>query len=682
MNLLSRLELAFKALLQLGPTQLVLYGLYQVGLRTGHYQRLLSASLARLDDVSQTGHFVIYPCLPALPERTSLLEVIGEAADQLYSEANEIVNGKVCLFGGKPVLLDFGEANILQYWTKYETGNILPPDQDIKLIWEPARFGWACKLAMAYYLSRDERYAEAFWQNTGRFMISNLPYDGPNWSSAQEVAIRLVAMVFAIQIFIQSKHSTPARIASLAQAIAVHAERIPPTMVYARSQNNNHLLIEALGLYTASAALPEHPMAPKWHRLGWKWLIHAFRSQISPDGTYIQHSTNYHRLILQAALWAFAVHDHSFSTEVIPSDIISRLEAATRWLWKLVDPESGHAPNLGHHDGAYILPVSVCPSNDYRPVIQAAALRFLHTHITPQGAWEDMARWLGIPREQGSTEAGMELWHQDPPPAELNSHPPYVLVNHKNGSWATLRVATFRARPAHADQLHLDLWWRGENIAQDPGTYRYNAPEPWENSMTSALVHNTVVIDNQEFMLRAGKFLYLDWAQAKLINYQPGDQNNPEILTAEHSDYRKLGIMHTRKVTISSDGRWEIIDQVDGPASPHHTVRLHWLLPDWQYEVLGPITNDSFSTYEIRIRSPQGWISLKTGASTQGVPLKVNYQLARAGTILFGSGDVLPIVGWVSPIYGEKIPALASICVINSALPVTLRTEWILPSES
>jgi hypothetical protein len=149
---------------------------------------------------------------------------------------------------------------------------------------------------MAYYLSNDERYPKTFWQNTEYFLRSNPPYLGPHWSSAQEVAIRLVALAFALQVFSRSRQASPERLKILTRAIAIHAERIPPTLAYARAQNNNHLISEALGLYTASALLPEHPFASKWHSLGWKWLQHAIRTQIDQDGTYIQHSTNYHRL--------------------------------------------------------------------------------------------------------------------------------------------------------------------------------------------------------------------------------------------------------------------------------------------------------------------------------------------------------------------------------------------------
>ena len=686
MKLTSRFLLVVKALGELGPSQLGLYALYQLGLYTGHYQRQLSASLNRLNSLNHGLHLELHACLPGLPDRKRLLEVLGDQIVQVYQQADEIVTGKVRLFGGHPVPLVLTQPQPLKDWASYERGNNQVGDQDIKFIWEPGRFGWACTLARAYYLSGNEQYAQTFWDYTERFLTANPPYLGPHWSSAQEVAVRLVALAFAYQAFTQSKQTTPERLESLATAIATHAERIPPTLAYARSQNNNHLIIEALGLYTASALLPEHPLAHKWHKLGWDWLQYAFRTQITTEGTYTQHSTNYHRLMLQAALWAFAVHDHSFNDELISREITARLDASTRWLWKLVDPENGRVPNLGHNDGAYILPLTVRPYHDYRPVIYAAAQTFLHSNLVPEGSWKDMGYWLCSPPDPTRTESGLNFWRETQHLKSMTTQSPYVIQNQGNASWATLRVATFHSRPAHADQLHLDLWWHGLNLAQDPGTYLYNSPPPWENSLTSAFVHNTVTVDGQEFMLRAGRFLYLDWAQAKIIAAQIASDGSYKSLTAQHNGYRKIKMLHSRKVTTYSDGHWEVIDRLDGPPGPIHSTRLHWLLPDWEYEILEAPDKANFPWFEIRIRSPYGWVSLKIGWSSPLENLRmipsINIQLARAGTLLFGTGTISPISGWTSPTYGDKIPALACILEVSQSLPIELKSEWILPSES
>jgi hypothetical protein len=686
MNLASRFVIALKALHQLGVEQLGLYTIYQLGLRTGHYHRQLNSSLALLGNLNHEPYLNLSPCLPGLPDRDAMLDLLGDQFGEVIKQADEIVGGKVRLFGGVPVPLVLDPPQPLSDWTNYERRGNQIGDQDIKFIWESGRFAWACTLAMAFHLTNDQRYAETFWQNTEHFLTSNPAYLGPHWSSAQEVAIRLVSLAFAVQVFIKSRQASPERLNTIAKAIAIHAERIPPTLPYARSQKNNHLISEALGLYTASALLPEHPLASKWHSLGWEWLLYAFQTQIDQDGTYIQHSTNYHRLMLQAALWMYAVHAGSYVDEPIPEEITNRLKAATQWLRKLVDPETGRVPNLGHNDGAYILPLTVGSFHDYRPIIYAAAQTFNQTKLTPRGSWNDLGDWLSSPSVPAQTVASLDFSHDEIAATDLISQPPHILQNHKNGSWAYLRVASFHSRPAHADQLHLDLWWRGINLAQDPGTYLYNAPSPWENSLTSALVHNTVTVDGNEFMRRVGRFLYLDWAQAEIVASKVAADGNPLSLTAQHNGYRNLGLLHTRKVTIGEDGHWEIIDHLDGSPGSFHSARLHWLLPDWKYEYLETRDQTGLLQYVIRIQSPFGWVTLVTRLSAFPENLqsnrKLEIKLVRAGELLVGSGNISPIMGWVSPTYGEKVPALSFIIEVAQSIPIELKSEWILPDET
>jgi hypothetical protein len=296
-----------------------------------------------------------------------------------------------------------------------------------------------------------------------------------------------------------------------------------------------------------------------------------------------------------------------------------------------------------------------------------------------------MSDWLCLPSEESQKEISLSHWHHLTQPPQANYQSPYVLINHKNNSWASLRVVKFTSRPAHSDQLNVDLWWRGCNLALDPGTYLYNSPPPWANSLSSALVHNTVVVDDRDHMQHAGQFLYLDWAQSRIVAAHSSSDGGYKSITAEHDGYRKIRVIHSRKVTVQSNGHWEVIDHLEGPPGLKHTARLHWLLPDWEYEIRNSMDMSDFKGYEILIKSPHGWIVLKMGLvrkmDDQPNEQLLKFQLARAGEILVGSGTVLPITGWTSPTYGEKIPALACIMETTLPLPIELRSEWILPRE-
>src|SRR4030042_6603341 len=102
MKLASGLNLRLKAFRQLGPGPLGLYGLYQLGLRSGHYRRQLTATLARLQSLNRGSYLKLHLCIPGLPERDTLLELLGDQIEQVYLQADGIISGKVRLFGSQP----------------------------------------------------------------------------------------------------------------------------------------------------------------------------------------------------------------------------------------------------------------------------------------------------------------------------------------------------------------------------------------------------------------------------------------------------------------------------------------------------------------------------------------------------------------------------------------------------
>lgn len=646
---MSFLSIALKFLFQFGPAQPALYILYKLGISSGHYRRT-----ERVNDCSPA---LVPHSLFTLPSRRSLLAILNEPARAaLLDEADEIVRDRFRIFGGEMVPLQLSFSEPLQHWTAYETGKArIPscelPTDDLKFIWEPARFGWAFILGRAYYLSGEEKYAQAFWRHTDTFLENNPPYLGPHWMNGQEAALRLMAFVWSAQIFATSPAATPERLSRLSRSIADHALRVEQTLMYARAQNNNHLLSESAALYTAALALPEHPHAGRWRKRGWRWLNWALQHQIGSFGEYIQHSANYHRLMLHCALWI-----HAIKTEAWPRATFEPLQRASAWLFSLLDLGSGQTPNLGANDGALILPLAVGSFHDYRPTVQAAARAFLRSSL-PSGPWDEMGLWLNLPLPDKTLE------------------PSAYLTDNLRGkeSWAYLRTTTFKSRLGHMDHLHLDLWWRGLNVAQDAGTYSYNAPPPWNNPLAASRVHNTVTVDGSDQMTRAGRFMVLDWFPSYSKIILEADEN---ILQKMTGHYHTPRMKHERAVTVYADERWLVTDNVTAKDKSTHVFRLHWLLPDWKWE----LKEDGEAAFCIHLQSPHGEIVLRLSAQASMLESHPNLTLLRAGETLLGSKPALPFEGWVSPTYGHKIPALSWALECTARQKMTFLSEFVFPT--
>lgn len=627
------------------------YALYRFGLITGHYRR---STPSRRESAALALHPLWTP--PPREELAGLIGTSGQA--ELAAEAAEILQGQARLFGGPPAPIALEPPMPLQHWTAYAAGRARWGAEDVKFIWEPARFGWAFTLGRAYRLTGDERCPAAFWQHFEAFDRANPPNLGPNWTSAQEVALRLVAWIFAAAIFASSPESTPARRMRLAQAVAEHAARIPITLPYARAQHNNHLVSEGLGLYAAGLALPAHPQAAAWQETGWRELNRALHSQIAPDGAYAQHSTNYHRLMLQAALIADAFRRSQ--GRAWPAETLAKLQAAVGWLDAQADPISGRAANLGHNDGAHILPLAGGGFAAYRPTLRAAARAFGLPPAGAAGPWDELSAWLGLASEPVGSAA--------PPHTQAGR-----LSNADGRGWASLRAQRFTSRPAHADQLHVEIWHQGENLALDAGAYRYNAPAPWTNALASTLVHNTVSVDGRDQMTRGGKFLWLDWAQAEWL------ETSPHALAAAHDGYNRLGLRHIRELWQEASG-WAITDDflpLPNAARSRRTFTVQWLLPDWRWS-LG-------ENGVLRLNGPQQSLSVgvKAAAKATGNGLTApSVQLIRAGESLHGPPPPAPIFGWYSPAYAVLLPAVSLRVTFEARPPLRLSTSFRIAAKS
>ncbi len=636
--MISRFCTALKFVSQFGLRPLALFALYKFGLLTGHYKRTES----RRTETSQLSPVQLF----TLPSREQLFQILGENGRAiLLKEADEIVAGKVRIFS-ESVSLDFKHNQALQHWTAYESNHKLLSSftflhNDIKYLWEPARFAFAFTLGRVYHLTQDDQYAEAFWKYFESFAQNNPANLGPHWMNGQEVAIRMMALVWAAHVFETASAASAERSAALRQSIYQHASRIPSTLVYARSQNNNHLVTESAAIYTAGLFFKNS----NWRKLGWRWLTWSFQNQIGNYGEYIQHSTNYHRVMLHTALWI-----NFIKRDVFSSNTSQALARSTHWLFSLLDNASGLTPNLGANDGALIFPLSVTPFNDYRPTVQAAARAFLRNSLT-SGVWDEMSAWLGL--KAASRESDSDAYLTDN-------------IRGKN-SWAYLRASHFKSRLSHIDQLHLDLWWRGLNIAQDAGTYLYNAESPWDNPLVTTRVHNTVTVDRKDQMTRSGRFLVLDWAGAFVKPAIELDENILHKIKAHHTGYRKLGVKHERMVTVFNDELWRVEDRLLAARRRPHIYRLHWLLVDGNWEI-----EKNELGCRVQVRTAQGLITLKVESN---FPYS-NISMVRAGELVYGERDVKPYEGWVSRTYGEKSPALSFALEVESQYLTTITSEF------
>ncbi len=516
---------------------------------------------------------------------------------------------------------------------------------DIKFIWEASRFSQVYTLMRAYAFNKDERYPEAFWTLVEDWMRNNPPQRGPNWKCGQETSLRILAWTFGLYAFADAPSSTPTRRALLTQLIAAQTERVYRNIDFAVSTRGNHAMSEGFGLWLAGTLFPELKHAETYRALGREILEREAAAHIFADGAYSMYSLNYHRFILHVYFLAMRLgelNDARFSDALYQS--ISR---SLDFFAQLIQPESGEMPVYGSNDGALVCPLDSCDFTDYRPTLQMGWVLIHGERFFDAGAWDESLFWLWGGRgrlkspqplqSRPSSAGASELAKADFAGVGAVSNRTFpdggVHILRGQSSAAFIRCADYRERPSHADQLHVDLWMRGQNVAVDAGTFLYNGQELWQNGLARTSVHNTVTVDGADQMLWFSRFTWGAWARGRVLKHGEREWQG------EHDGYARFGVKHTRSVISLDDDRWLVVDRLAGNRQRHFS--LQWLLNDFPHSVTPEqnLIRLSTGTDEIQIR-----MGLLEGDA--------KFSLVR--------GDENSTRGWRSRYYGQKEPALSA----------------------
>jgi len=602
---------------------------------------------AKIDDITledwrknRSKHF-----FPTIEEAHRVISLMLNDKDKMKIQeiADKALEGRVLCFSkwtgdfGNPIDWHYNPKRKVSWPKNIHWSKIMRFEKscgDIKLTWEVNRFSHLYYIVRAYVLTRDSKYVKAFTQQLKSWEEAN-PYGyGVNWNSGQELAIRVLAWIYALYMMGDNESFKEEDFKRLIRLLYLHALHIEKNINYAYyAVHNNHLIGEALGLYAIGTLFPFFKESQRWRNKG-KKILEGGRclDQFYKDGGYCQLSFNYQRLALHYYLWALKISE--VSGDKFKGEILNIFDKSVKFLYSFMNLEDGRLPNWGANDGALLNPWTSCDYSDFRPLVNTLSYVTKRKLAFQRGPWDEELFWFFGEKAFGRELEAYQLKTQSFPITGIH------ILRRDSNSFAMFRCGSVIDRFGQADQLHVDIWWKGLNIAIDGGSYLYNDELKYHKHFMGTSSHNTVIVDNEDQMLLFRRFKWLYWTKAKLINF------SEKALEGEHYGYKRLKgkITHRRSVEVLEDGSYLIEDKLFQEDKSSHIYDLHWLINDFPYEV--ETLEKEFS--KVTLLTPIGkyYIFLKCDKDGE-------FFVNRA------KEDDNEPDGWQSRYYGEKTPALS-----------------------
>ncbi len=578
-------------------------------------------------------------------------EVAPDAAAAVVAEADQILAGTWTLLG--VTRTDLADPD---WFHDPVTGRRAPSDKlafrvhhrdegetgNVKQVWELSRHHHLTVVATAYWLSGDERYAEAVADQLRSWWRANPFLTGVHWTSGIEVGVRLLAWAWVRRLLadwpkvgdlFEHDEVAVAQIGWHQEFLAAFPSR--------GSSANNHLVAEAAGRVVAACAFPWFTRSADWRRSAAAELEASLATNTFADGLNAELATDYHRFVIELALVA-AVESDAAGHPLSPATwarLATMLDAAAATL-----DVTGRAPRQGDGDegrGLVLDPgtdpwdaalgagVAVLPAPSWWPSVRGSVQATLLGALT-------VPRFLPRP-------VAAPRWFADAGLALLRSAPqdgPEIWVRCDSGPHGFGSIAAH----AHADALALEVRHDGVDLLADPGTYCYHGEAEWRDWCRSTGAHNTLRVGGVDSSVSGGPFMWTQHATSRTLDCT-ADGGPVQSWTAEHDGYHRIEmpVTHRRSAVLDSPARrltvTDSLEAVEAVGSSQTvSVEASWQLgPDLDVELDGTRATLRWDTAEGRRQA------------TLDLPPELEWTTHR--------GETGPVRGWYAPRFGARVPA-------------------------
>ena len=517
--------------------------------------------------------------VPFIVGKKSECKIPKRPNEKLEDRFNKIKAGKICYFNREwKDAVDWFinpdshfKYDISKHWTEIE--DIQSTAGDIKYVWEKSRFSYLYDI-IRYDHHFDQDNSKLVFNAIEDWLEANPLNMGPNYKCSQETSLRCLNWIFALYFYQDSEEITESRWQKIMHSIHWQIKHVFANIDFSRiCVRNNHAITECMMIYFGGLLFPFLSESVKWKREGKHWLEEEIAYQVYEDGTFLQFSHNYQRVLIQLLSWAISLSE--IHEEKLLPTTISRAIKIVEYMHCCCVGQDGQMPNYGSNDGALFFKFNDSDYTDFRPQINALYSVLTLKHLYNNYKIQEDSYWIC---QNLSRDHDLNIILKKEPISTFEKGGIYSIQDELDKSFTFFKCTGYKDRPAHADNMHLDIWIDGVNYLRDSGTYKYNTEKHLINYFSGTKGHNSVMINDENQMIKGPRFIWYNWTKQTESNVD--EQKETFTLSGKAKLFPSLakgkGLWHRREV-VKEKGElnWTIKDVVEDK-EPNDELNQIW----------------------------------------------------------------------------------------------------------
>jgi hypothetical protein len=426
-------------------------------------------------------------------------------------------------------------------------------------------------LGRAYFLSKEERYAQEFVIELEDWIEKNPINWGVNWLEPLTAAQRIISWIFALGLFLPSPHLTPEIFCNVMKYIFLHGTYILEHCAD-KTTKPAKLIGLASALYMMSSLFPEFEFMERWRDRALKIMEQEVTLQFSPDGVHREQSLGFQCLLTEFLIMPLMLEkiNHRSSSPLISMAV----ERSIEFLLHNIQP-NGKTQVFGEMPLTKVWRIGQAPHEDYRALLALGALLFSRGDMKwAAGSCEEEILWFFqeeglktydalVPKApatlsrafgEGGYVVLRDTWEKDSNFCLFHSGP--------RRKWGLLEKG-MEGLNLHRDLLNFALAIRGEPFIIETGSYR--GKKKFSSYFSRTAAHNVISIDGHEQSMYKnfkGSKKFLQWLKTRWLFT---DEFDYVVSGSPGFEDLKSHVIHRREIMYLKQKKWFVIkDTLEG----------------------------------------------------------------------------------------------------------------------